>query len=190
MRVPVSRFSVLTPDLIEKVRTWRNKNRIRLNMLDDRLIEPGAQRTWFENLKYCNDRSYRVFLQDNRPIGMLYFTNIERTSCEWGCYIGEEACWPGSGVLLEIAALDFAFEKLSVTELNARVFAGNHSPIKLHERFGYKQSSVTEVTTRLGHKKILISFNYKKNDWLKNRLEIITSLPAPIFRACQLFNFE
>ena len=94
------------------VRIWRNKSRIRQNMVDQNIIEPAQQLSWFKSLKDNRRCEYRVFFQDDQPVGMLYFSEIEKESCSWGCYIGEDRVWPGSGIILELAALDYVFKIL------------------------------------------------------------------------------
>ncbi|GAB3443572.1 UDP-4-amino-4,6-dideoxy-N-acetyl-beta-L-altrosamine N-acetyltransferase [Massilia solisilvae] len=189
MKTPISRFVPVTADLIEQIRVWRNKSRIRENMLDDTLIEADQQRRWFDSLGQATDRQYRVFLQDDKPVGMLYFSDIGSSACHWGCYIGEDAVWPGSGLILEIAALDFAFGTLDVATLVAEVFEGNRSPIQMHRTFGYREQETKSASTRSGQAKNLICFSYAKADWLANRDQVLAKLPRQIRAAAEHIHF-
>ena len=181
MSAPSSNFYPLNFDLLEKVRGWRNLPRIRNNMLTNSIISSEQQIKWFESLVADKSRLYFVFFQNENPIGMLYFVDITKEDCSWGCYIGEEAVWPGSGLLLEVAALDFALKKLSLEQLNAEVFDFNFAPQKMHKIFGYTSVDATENTIeREGKEHVLFKFQYKKTDWINNREKIVAKLPKQI----------
>lgn len=190
MKVPESKFSPVTADLVETIRMWRNSPRVRENMLDDTEIEPQQQQLWFENLEASKGKQYKVFYQDAKPIGMLYFSDINKESCVWGCYIGEEAVWPGTGVLLSVAALDYAFNILKVERLCAEVFENNLSPIRMHQAFGYTARPNRFVTTKSGKEIELKCFEYLEEDWQKNRESVLARLPKQIRRAADFILFD
>ena len=121
---------------------------------------------------------------------MLYFVDITKKECSWGCYVGEEAVWPGSGILLEVAALDFALLKLSLEQLNAEVFDFNFTPQKIHKIFGYTSVDANRNTIeREGKKHTLFKFQYKKTDWINNRGKIIAKLPKQIREGIENIRF-
>lgn len=190
MKIPESKFTPVTSDLVEKIRVWRNSPRIRENMLDDTVIEPCHQERWFNSLAKCNDKQYLVFHQNSKPIGMLYFSDINEESSVWGCYIGEEAVWPGTGVLLSVAALEYAFEILKVDKLCAEVFERNLSPIRIHQAFGYKSKPDRPVTTKSGKEIKLKCFEYLKVDWEKDKENILDKLPKQIRQAAKSIIFN
>jgi UDP-4-amino-4,6-dideoxy-N-acetyl-beta-L-altrosamine N-acetyltransferase len=191
MKAPSSSFRILTADLIEKVRGWRNQPRISRNMISDAQITREQQKKWFEGLANDSTRKYMVFFQDETPIGLLYFSSITRESCEWGCYIGEEAVWPGSGLLLEVAALDYAFNTLEVNRLIAEVFEFNVAPQRMHDFFGYQNLGLgDQVVERDGVEYGLIRYWYEKGDWLAKREQVISKLPGQIKTAVEKISFE
>jgi UDP-4-amino-4,6-dideoxy-N-acetyl-beta-L-altrosamine N-acetyltransferase len=190
MKIPKSEFNPVTADLIETIRLWRNSPRVRENMLDDTEIQPQQQKQWFESLPSNKDKQYRIFYQDSKPVGMLYFSGINKESCAWGCYIGEEAVWPGTGVLLSIAALDYAFNTLKVERLCAEVFESNTSPIRMHQTFGYTEKPDKLVTTKSGKEIKLKCFEYLRTDWKKNRKSVLTKLPKQIIQAADFIVFN
>ena len=190
MNKPISRFAPLTEDLIEQVRMWRNKPRIRSNMINDYVIGYSQQRTWFRNISATTSEQHLVFFQNDRPIGMLYFSDISSDSCKWGCYLGEENIWPGSGILLFIAALDYAFDVIGVCELCAEVFEDNYSSVKLDNFFGYEYAGSIRVSTFSNVSKNLLQFSYEKDTWLLNRPKIIDKLPRRIREATKHIMFS
>ncbi len=191
MKAPSSSFRALTADLIETVRGWRNQARISRNMISDAQITREQQKQWFDGLANDPTRKYMVFFQDETPIGLLYFSSITRESCEWGCYIGEEAVWPGSGLLLEVAALDYAFNTLDVNRLIADVFEFNVAPQRMHNFFGYQNMGRgDQVVGRDGVECGLIRYSYEKGNWLAKREQVISKLPGQIKVAVEKISFD
>lgn len=190
MSAPKSKFSPVTSDLIEKIRVWRNSPRVRVNMLDDTVIEPAQQERWFDSLEKSKDKQYMVFHQDSKPIGMLYFSDISEESCVWGCYIGEEAVWPGSGVILSVAALEYAFNILKVNRLCAEVFESNTSPIRMHQTFGYLEKPGKLATTKSGKEIKLKCFEFLRVDWENDKESVLAKLPKQIRQAANFIVFN
>lgn len=190
MKTPESVFRPITADLIETIRAWRNSPRVRENMLDDTEIGAEQQERWFKSLAKQHDKLYMVFCQNSKPVGMLYFSDINDKYCTWGCYIGEEAIWPGTGVLLAIAALDYAFNHLEVDKLQAEVFEDNTSPIRMHQTFGYKPRQDKIVTTKNGRQVRLLCFEYLQKDWKANREKVLGKMPKQIRAAAEFIVFD
>ena len=181
MNAPIHHFALLTEEMIELVRTWRNKARIRNNMLSNTEITIDQQVKWFADLENDQSRKYFVLFQNMKPIGMLYFSEINDKSCHWGCYIGEETIWPGSGLILEVAALDFAFNYFAVNSLIAEVLEFNFGAINMLKFFGYTFDSTFDTKIIRDVKKIaLLRYDYCKEDWVANRNIVITKLPKQI----------
>lgn len=189
MKIPQSHFKPLTADLIETVRNWRNKPRISSNMLTSQYISQADQQKWFADLVTRRDKRYLAFHQNTRPVGILNFDRIGTDQPSWGCYLGEEDVWPGSGLLLEIAALDHAFDILQQDILYAEVLAHNESPIRMHLFFGYQEKDTQEII-RDGQPLALRTFAYTKDDWQKSRPQVLARLPGNIRLASELITFE
>ncbi len=191
MRIPHSRFVPLGADMLETVRAWRNSSRIRNNMLSDQLISTDQQQAWFSGLQGDASRLYLVFHLQNLPVGMLYFSDIDEQRCSWGCYIGAEAVWPGSGLLLEVAALDFAFSRFGVNCLHAAVLEFNKSPQRMHKAFGYRLvSRQADALWRGGQRHALLHYEYLRDEWQDNREGVLAQLPPQIGGAVALMTFN
>lgn len=181
MRIPQNHFETLSKDLIETARHWRNQPRINRNMFSTNEISQSDQIRWYDSLKDDPARLYFVFFQDLRPVGMLYFTNIENEVCSWGCYLGEEAVWPGSGLILEIAALEYAFNHLNVGQLNAEVFEFNGSAQRMHQVFEYPLvGKSTKRYLRDGVECSLLQYVYLKKDWNEKKDRVLAKLPRQL----------
>lgn len=160
-------------------------------MYSDALIAPEQQKQWFQTMDADPLRRYLVFLQDKRPIGCLNFMDIQQDQCQWGCYIGEENIWPGSGLLLEIAALDYAFGELGMNILAAEVLEFNQTPQRMHEFFGYRHlDDKTEALYRDGRWYSACCYQYRKQEWLANREQVMRRLPKQIAEASMLISFQ
>lgn len=189
MKTPKSKFTPVNDEMLEQIRLWRNMPRIRNNMLDDTIISPEKQQLWLKAIQNNTDNEYKVFYQNEKPIGMLYFTSINKKKCEWGCYLGEQAVWPGSGVILEIAALDYAFTILDMDNLYAEVFEENQSPIRMHHFFDYQIEKEKTCNTRSGRKITLKCFSYSKKNWKTRREGILMKLPKQMYEAASFIEF-
>lgn len=186
-----NRFMPLSESELEQVWHWRNLPHIRANMHNDRLISWPEHQAWFKQLQQDNQKTYLVLWQNNRPIGTLYFTLIADATLEWGCYIGDQQVWPGSGLLLEIAALDYAARCHSILTLQAEVLSFNHSVIKIHTLFDYQlinQGNYVGVRNNQAYK--VMTFNYQLANWRENRSNILAKLPKQIVAAANLIEFK
>jgi len=190
MKIPQSCFEILSKDLLETVRCWRNQPRIRRNMLSTNEITECEQEQWSKGLQNDMTRLYFVYFQDSCPLGMLYFNEITEDVCSWGCYLGEEAVWPGSGLLLEVAALDYAFKQLNVKRLNAEVFEFNVSAKKMHQFFEYSFEGVSSTTYQRDDGEYhLLKYFYLQHEWIERRERILDKLPRQINAAAKKITF-
>ena len=189
MRVPKSRFVTLSEDKIELVRNWRNKPRVRDNSIDNSIISAQDQQVWFEGVKARKDCFYFLFLQDDKPIGMLSFTDIDGVACKWGCYIGEDAVWPGSGLILEVAALDYAFDVIGVELLVAEVFEHNKGPIRMCRFFEYEEAGLADAASGPNASRLL-KFVYARKNWVERRRAVLRKLPKQIQVALEQIEYE
>jgi UDP-4-amino-4,6-dideoxy-N-acetyl-beta-L-altrosamine N-acetyltransferase len=187
---PVSRFSPLTDAELKLVWQWRNQPDIRRNMHNDALISWPQHQQWFEQLQFDISRSFFVFYQNDRPIGVLNFNQRSNGVLEWGCYLGEQDVWPGSGLLLEIAALDYAAAQPEQHSLYAEVLSFNRSVIKMHQLFGYQPLPDRPGKARDGELYSVNVFEYALATWRANRTAVLARLPKQIAAAADRIQFN
>lgn len=186
---PISHFSALTAADLERVWHWRNQSEIRRNMHNDALISWQEHLSWFEKLQSDESRQVFVFKQNDRPIGVLNFSQHSQGVLEWGCYLGETDVWPGSGLLLEIAALDYASTQIGLSGLYAEVLSFNQSVVRMHEFFGYQPLPDRQGQMRNDEPYVVNVFRYELDEWRKNRTRVLAKLPKPICAAADLIQF-
>lgn len=160
---------------LEKVLEWRNSERIRINMYSDHIIDWEEHLAWFSRIKDKQDSSYCICELDQRPIGMIYFTDIDLKNSKsvWGFYLGETDTPPGSGVGMEFLALEYAFEKLEIRKLSCEVFEFNKSVIKLHKRFGFEQEGYFAKQILKNNKYLDVVFlSLFQENWFNNKAKL------------------
>ena len=94
-----------------------------------------------------------------------------------------------SGLLLEIAALDYAFIGKNAATLYAEVLSFNQSVLKMHKLFQYdaledrtdEKTDGTIVTVK--------RFLYHQKQWLLKREKVLSMLPKQIGAAAQYIHF-
>ena len=186
---PLSEFKPLTEDLLQLVWQWRNQSEIRRNMHNDTPISWDEHLNWFEAQKLNPKRRFYVFFQDGRPIGVLNFSQLAQGVLEWGCYLGETDVWPGSGLLLEIAALDYAASDNTTHTLYAEVLSFNQSVIKMHQLFGYQPMPDKPGAVRDHEAYQVKVFEYPLSLWRNKRDAILAKLPKQIVAAAARIKF-
>lgn len=186
---PISHFSALTAADLERVWHWRNQSEIRRNMHNDAPISWEEHLSWFDKLQSDESRQVFIFKQNDRPIGVLNFSQRSQGVIEWGCYLGETDVWPGSGLLLEIAALDYAAAQIELTSLYAEVLSFNQSVVRMHEFFGYQPLPDRPGQMRNDEPYVVNVFSYELDEWRKNRIRVLARLPKQICAAADLIQF-
>ncbi|QBL09880.1 UDP-4-amino-4,6-dideoxy-N-acetyl-beta-L-altrosamine N-acetyltransferase [Rheinheimera sp. D18] len=186
---PVSQFRPLTKADLELIWQWRNQPDIRRNMHNNTPISWHEHLAWYEKLQCDLSRNVFVFYQNERPIGVLNFNQHSSGVLEWGCYLGETNVWPGSGLLLEIAALDYAAMQNDQHTLYAEVLSFNHSVLKMHQLFGYHPQPDLPGKLRDNATYQVKVFHYPLAAWRANRDAVLARLPKQIAAAASFIQF-
>jgi len=157
---------------LEKVLQWRNSERIRRNMFTDHEITLDEHKAWFAGLKQNNNSIYLVFEVINKPVGLVYFTDIDNTNgkSNWGFYLGEENLPDGSGTAMGILGLEYAFIQLKIRKLCSEVLEFNDASIRFHGKFGFvKEGRLIQHVLKNGTYQDVILFALFQSYWLINR---------------------
>ncbi|UPW20165.1 UDP-4-amino-4,6-dideoxy-N-acetyl-beta-L-altrosamine N-acetyltransferase [Agarivorans sp. TSD2052] len=189
---PQTTFSLLESSQLELVLGWRNQDRVRNMMRNSELISFENHQAWFAGLSEQENCDYFIFYQDGRPIGVLNFDIVEPGILEWGCYLGETDVWPGSGLLLEIAALDYSanYIKHSIDQLKAEVLSTNPSVLKLRDLFEYQLKASSNIDgVKSGSKPLLHDYRYPVLRWQQQRERVLAKLPKQITEAAKNIRF-
>lgn len=89
---------------------------------------------FIEILKKTNDKKYFLLSNNNEKLGVIYFININKISCEFGLY----GIKKGVGDLLMEEIKKYAFEILKIKNLKACVFKTNQKALNLYLKHNFK----------------------------------------------------
>ncbi|MEP2654093.1 MAG: UDP-4-amino-4,6-dideoxy-N-acetyl-beta-L-altrosamine N-acetyltransferase [Paraglaciecola sp.] len=188
-------FIPFTEEYLAIVLQWRNSERVRMNMHSNRPITQCEHKKWFSALSDDQNRESWIYCQHQRPVGILNFTDVKTEHIEWGCYLGETDILPGSGLILEWAALNWASRQEHCLTLDAQVLSFNTSALKLHKLFGYEKIKSEQGGTRLLEESDVEEtyqvhfFSYATEMWKNNKLKVLTRMPRPIQKAIGQIQF-
>ena len=116
------------------VLNWRNNLNIRHWMYHFDTISTDEHLSFIESLKTDQTKQYYLVLQDNNPIGVIYFTNMQDRCAEFGLYANPHL--RGNGKTLMKTICQYAFTNLKLNKLYAEVFKDNRKAIDLYHYFG------------------------------------------------------
>lgn len=127
----------------EMVLEWRNQDFVRLNMYYHKIIDLETHMKWFSSMMGDASLQYFIYEQNNIPLGLVAFTNIDRKNNKafWAFYAADNKKI-GVGVEMETLALRYAFEELNLNKLCCEVLEFNSSVISFHRKFGFKQEGI------------------------------------------------
>ncbi|OOE68910.1 UDP-4-amino-4,6-dideoxy-N-acetyl-beta-L-altrosamine N-acetyltransferase [Salinivibrio sp. IB868] len=132
---------------------WRNRPTVRQFMYTQHEISHDEHKAWFSHMLANTHRYFyivykRVDGQPDKPLGVvnLDLDSGNRTSATWAFYAAPDAP-RGSGALMEFGALSLAFETLGVTQLNCEVLSHNQGVVRLHQRFGFRETPQSRQRT-------------------------------------------
>lgn len=136
------------PDL-SLVRAWRNHPFVRLAMFSSKVITEEEHIAWFDSISQDKRQQWLLHVDvEGSPDGLVYFTEHQRAArhAVWGFYRAPESP-AGTGTLLGMDGLNYAFDVLALHKLSAEVLANNSRSVAFHERLGF----VREGLSRDGH---------------------------------------
>ncbi len=129
----------LNEDSLELLRNWRNTPEISGNMEFREYISKEEQELWYRNL--CSSTNYYYIISYQlKKIGLIHLNNFdhEKASAHAGLFIAEKE-YVGTGVSLgaSLLLLTFAFEKLKIKVIYAKVKRDNVSALKYNSGLGF-----------------------------------------------------
>lgn len=117
----------------EFVLKWRNDEKI-AKFMKNTNIELDEHLNFIDKLKQDDGKKYFLVFNDDEPIGVIDFINIDKNSCEFGLYSIKK----GVGDLLMQEIKKYAFKILKVKNLKACVFKINQKALNLYLKHDFK----------------------------------------------------
>ena len=162
----------LTEADLSLVRKWRNSARIRAVMYSDHIITPDEHRKWFRKIRNGRGAVYLVFEFAGHPAGMVYFTDrdAENGTCAWGFYLGETGLPRGTGTMMGVLGLEYAFKTLKIRKLFGETFAFNKASIRFFRRLGFvKEAYFRQHVMKKNRFEDVVVFSLLAREWKNNR---------------------
>lgn len=135
---------------IEQVRTWRNSEHVRSNMIYNRIISAEEQESWFDALD--NKQHYYIIFKDAVNIGVINVKNIDEkmSTGEAGIFIGDLRFTESPIALHAILALmDHYFDVLHFDSLEAKVLNENATALFMNHKLGYQTTHEDTICKHL-----------------------------------------
>lgn len=128
---------VLNSDL-ELMLTWRNAPSVRENMYTRHEIRLEEHQKWWASIRDDDAHRYLMYESDGVPQGVVSFNeiDIQNGHAFWAFY-SDPSAPRGTGMRMELLALDYAFDVLGLHKLSCEVLDYNRPVIKLHQKFGF-----------------------------------------------------
>lgn len=135
-------LETITEDKLEILRLWRNNKHVSKFMDFKEEISKEQQIIWFNNINQEKE-FYFIIRKKDILIGLIHINkiNAEESTGEVGLFIGNEN-FAGTGITLgaSLNLLDFAFEKLQLNEVFAKINNANNNAIKYNSFLGFNRS--------------------------------------------------
>jgi len=166
------RLRKIAEEDLELILQWRNSDKIRRNMYGDHIINMAEHKSWFNHLGKSTDAVYLVFEFLLKPIGMVYFTDIDRKNnkCFFGFYLGEDHLPLGTGTVMGLLGTEYAFETLKIRKLCGEAFQFNTSSVKLFKRLGFFEEGLfIKHVLKKGRYEDVVSFAIFSDGWQDKR---------------------
>ncbi len=123
---------------LEMILPWRNAPEVRNNMFTNHEISWQEHVDWFKRLQKDSSKKHFVWRENNIAHGVVCFMNYNVTtrSAFWGFYSAPRAP-KGTGLKMEYAALEYAFDALNLHKLSCEVIAFNVAVVNMHIKVGF-----------------------------------------------------
>lgn len=160
---------------LDMVLRWRNSERIRSNMYTDHIISEEEHQNWYKSIKDNLTVSYNIFEYKGRPVGLVYYTNMDFKNLKtmWGFYLGETDVPRGCGSVMEYFALENIFERRGFRKLCCEVFVFNSKVIKLHKKFGFDEEGFfKQHVYKNGKYEDVVFLSLFREKWLQKKREL------------------
>lgn len=158
-------------DEVELMLDWRNAPTVRRHMYNSHVIQREDHVEWWKHTKANIDSEYFMYEDNERPIGIVAFTGINRaqSNSSWAFYAAPDAP-RGTGSQMELLALDYAFGELDLHKLYCEVLSTNHAVVRLHEKFGFNiEGTFREQFRQEGMFIDIVRLGILKREWLVAR---------------------
>jgi UDP-4-amino-4,6-dideoxy-N-acetyl-beta-L-altrosamine N-acetyltransferase len=164
----------LVEDDLPLILSWRNHPSVRNVMFTSDLISQDEHIKWFARANKDPDIHLMLVEHNCKKVGFVQFSPVcENGVANWGFYAKPEAP-KGTGRIIGIAALDYAFQRLKLHKVCGQALVKNSASIRLHERLGFVCEGLLREHHQTGsdHHDVQC-FGLLRNEWPMKRLALL-----------------
>lgn len=170
-------------DDLKMILEWRNSERVRVNMYNDRLISWAEHCKWFDSLKDKTNSKYKLFECFSIPTGVISFNSIdnENGTCFWGFYLGRTPAEKRTGIIMGFLGIEYAFEVLGIRKICGEAFRFNEGSIRFHQKLGFVQEGLfTKHILKNGVYEDIIRFALFRDNWMNLKPSLQSKLSCSL----------
>lgn len=155
---------------LEVILHWRNSDKVRLNMMNQKLITKQEHHNWFEKVVNSDSLEALMYTEKDSNLGIISFTEIHNREYEWGFYTSPESPI-GVGTRMCNEGLTYGFEHLDARVIFGNVISYNKKSIDFHLKLGFTKKSVDEDAFERDNKLYgIFNFEFTRESWINKKL--------------------
>lgn len=137
-------FTTLSQAELEMILIWRNDESIN-RFFRKRFVDKHEHFSFVEGLKNDKSKKYFLALDNEKPLGVVNFVDINEEECELGLYraLGVKNC----GKILLQAMIEYALNTLKLKRVKACVYNENKRAMSLFLGFDFRVYQQDELMT-------------------------------------------
>jgi len=139
------RLKRLTKYDIEMLRLWRNSKEVNQYMEFKGHISIEMQKKWFASLDIKKD-FYFIIYENDYPVGLTEIKNIYDNRGNLGIFIADQDSLkiPMLSYKVIFTMIDFSFNELGLSTIEASILKSNPRAIRFNESFGFSRKAGQE----------------------------------------------
>lgn len=160
---------------VDLVLKWRNSERIRSHMLTDHIITKEEHYKWYGSIKNNPRVCYHIFEYKGRPVGLVYFTNMDYKNLKtmWGFYLGETDVPRGCGTAMLYFAIEDIFDKRGFRKICSEVLLFNTKSIKVHKKLGFEEEGLFRQHVYKNNRyEDVVFLSLFRDKWLQKKMHL------------------
>lgn len=152
---------------------WRNHPDVRQMMFTSHEIGMPEHVAWFQTMGGDPQKHALIVEKGHQPVGFVGLSVDEQNVGDWGFYAAPYAP-RGTGVLLAIGALDYAFQILALHKVCGRVLEFNKGSIRFHEKMKFTREGVLRAQHRIEDTYFdVVCFGILADEWREFRQNLV-----------------
>ena len=166
----------LTENELELLMNWRMREDISKMMFNNVKLTMEGQLKWFEKIKNSETEIRWIIWNDEKPIGSLYFVDIDRTNsrCESGWFIAEKQGIDFAQVIaIQRNSYDYAFDVMGLNRVYGLIMDDNKGLPRMLEMCGTKREGILKQHIKKnGRFHDVMVVGITKEEWTRSRESI------------------